>query len=57
MEYALNGRQTGTEPAGTRVQILLFTSDSGRQPNRKVGSADALCYGSLQFPGGSREGP
>jgi len=46
MEYALNSRQTGTEPAGIRVQILLFTSNGGRQPNLKVGSADAFCCGS-----------
>lgn len=39
IEYGLNSRQTGTEPAGIRVQIILFTSSGGRQPESKVGSA------------------
>lgn len=57
IEYGLSSRQTGTEPDGIRVQIMLFTLSGGRQLSSKVGSArcSAIDPG-LQIRGGIREG-
>lgn len=57
IEYGLNSRQIGTEHAGIRVQIMLFTSSGSRQPSSKVGSAGCSAMDpALQIHGGIREG-
>lgn len=57
IEYGLNSRQIGTEPAGIRVHIMLFTSSGGRQPSSKVRSAGCSAMDpALLIRGGIRDG-